>query len=264
MNDIGAYLLVDVKTGKFYVGSSQNVTKRIERHLRELKAGEHHCSNLQDIWDKNQFLEEYVYPTETREEAYALEQELLNKHDGSDLLLNIGRSVKGGDNLTNNPRREEIIAKMRESIIERYSSMSLQERKIFGSKGEKNGMWGKAHTAEAREKISKANLGNKHRLGLPLSDEHKKLLSEMASQRTGEKNPFFGMNHSDETKKRISETKKLQGLKPTNSRQVLIEGVIYESVTEAGRQLGIAPALLVHRLQSTKEKYSSYQYLLNA
>lgn len=260
MNDIGAYLLVDVKTGKFYVGSSQDVEKRIKQHLSDLRAKRHHCSNLQDIWDKNQFLEEYVYPTETREEAYALEQELLDKHKGSDLLLNIGLSVVGGDNLTNNPRREEIIAKMQE----RRCSMSPQERKIFGSIGEKNGMWGKTHTTEAREKISKANLGNKHRVGHALSDEHKKLLSEVASQRTGEKNPFFGKVHSDETKKRISETKKLQGLKPMNTRQVLVNGVIYESVTEAGRQLGIAPALLVHRLQSTKEKYSGYQYLLNA
>lgn len=62
--------------------------------------------------------------------------------------------------------------------------------------GEKNGMWGREHSNEARKKISDANRGrpNPHLIALNLS-------------RTGQ-------SRSEETKRKISETKKQRSVKP--------------------------------------------------
>jgi hypothetical protein len=80
--------------------------------------------------------------------------------------------------------------------------MSEEERKrrsILYS-GENAPMYGKKHTQEALDKMSKAHKG------IPLSEEHKKALS-LASRgkRSGENNGFYGKNHSDETREKISE-----------------------------------------------------------
>ena len=41
--------------------------------------------------------------------------------------------------------------------------------------------------------------------GKPKTEEHKKKLSELAKQRTGDKNPFYGRHHSEETKAILKE-----------------------------------------------------------
>lgn len=261
---IGTYLLTDVKTGKFYVGSSENIRKRLDRHIRDLNCNEHHCPELQELWWSNKQLRETIFQTETREEAYALEQDILDRYKDSDLLLNIGLGVKDGDNLTRNPRRDEIIELMKLKAQAFMSCLSKQERiQLFGLPGSKNGMWGKTHTQDARNRISKAQRSRIHQSGykLNLTDEQRTELSERAKLRIGELNPFHGKSHSDETKKRISETKKAQGLLPPNTRKVVVDGQVFESLTEASRQLGLSPALMLYRLQSDKEKYSSYHYL---
>lgn len=264
MCTIGTYLLTDVKTGKFYVGSSGDIQKRLDRHYRDLNCNEHHCPGLQELWWSNKRLRETIFRTETREEAYALEQDILDRYKDSDLLLNIGLSVKGGDNLTRNPRRDKIIELIKLKAKAFMSCLTKQEKiQLFGRAGSKNGMWGKTHTQDVRNRISEAQRSRVHQSGyqLNLTDEQRAELSERAKLRIGELNPFHGKRHSDETKKRISEAKKAQGLLPPNTRKVEVDGQVFESLTEAGRQLGLSPALMLYRLQSDKEKYSGYRYL---
>ena len=62
--------------------------------------------------------------------------------------------------------------------------------------GEGNAFYGKSHTQECKDKISKKNKGKKR------SEEFKKHLSELNS---GEGNPFYGKIHSEETRLKISQ-----------------------------------------------------------
>jgi len=112
----------------------------------------------------------------------------------------------------------KITARVYENIKQEYSLM--QRERIIG---EKNPMWGKTHTPEAREKIRQKNLGNKltpdqharlvanttGKKKPPLSDEHKAKLSIL---REGEGNGMWGKTHSEETraKQRVKATGRKQ------------------------------------------------------
>lgn len=67
---------------------------------------------------------------------------------------------------------------------------------------------------EHKDKISKALTGRK------LSEETKEKLSEIAKQRTGEKNPFYGKHHSEESKLKMSESKKGKSLTEEHKQKI--------------------------------------------
>lgn len=71
----------------------------------------------------------------------------------------------GGDNITNNPNKAEIIKRMKDGLNKRYQNMSEEKRIQIADcfKAEKNGMYGKTHTAEARERISLAKKGCRYK-----------------------------------------------------------------------------------------------------
>jgi group I intron endonuclease len=262
MEFTGVYTLTNPRTGEFYVGSSKNIKKRCERHTRELILGNHHCSLLQKVWNKNNNLVINTFPTETREEAYVLEQDFFDRYKDSPLLLNIVLQAKGGDTLTRDPNRTQRIEKIKQSVINRMLELTKEEKSLlFGLPGSKNGMWGKTHTEEMRRRFSEMHKGNKYNLGAVFSEEHRRKISVNASKRVGELNGFYGKAHSEETRKRISEAKKANPILPPNTRKVKVDDKVYESLTEASRQLNISPALMVYRINSTKDKYSGYCYL---
>lgn len=75
--------------------------------------------------------------------------------------------------------------------------------------------------------------------------------------RTGMNNSFYGKHHSEETKKKLRE--KRMGKKPSNMKQVMIDNIIYESLAEATRQLGICGATILWRINSKNKKFENYQ-----
>jgi group I intron endonuclease len=261
MQTVGAYVLTYARTGKFYEGSSGQLTKRLARHLRELRQGVHHCQPLQQLWNKDGRLIETIFETDTREQAYELEQDLITRFQTSDQLLNIGLKVIGGDNLTRHPQREQIRAKIKEAVVEKmYSLTALEKKLLFGLPGSRNGMWGKTHSPQTRQLISQAHKGKRYALGHKHTDEFRKQVSERAKLRTGTRNAFYGKKHSDETKKKLSQAALDRQTLPSNSRPVIVNGIEYESLTQASRQLNISPALMVYRLKSSKTKYAGYHY----
>jgi len=74
---------------------------------------------------------------------------------------------------------------------------------------------------------------------------------------SGVNNPFFGKQHSEETKIKLSEKRK--GKKPTNMTQVVIDNIVYESLSEASRQTGIPSPTILWRIKSKNKKYENYQ-----
>jgi group I intron endonuclease len=160
----------------------------------------------------------------------------------------------------------------------------------MNSSGENNGMYGRTHDTVAKdkmsdakkkwwnnlseskreeigEKISEANIG---KTGNVWTEEQKKTHSKWMK----ENNPFEGKNHTDEVKQRISlansgkhkseETKRKlseanKGHKPVNMVKIQIEGVIYESLTDASIKTGINMSTLRNRIRSKNAKYLNYK-----
>jgi hypothetical protein len=94
-----------------------------------------------------------------------------------------------------NDKQEKITLSIRE-----YEFLRENAKDLYGRAGKENGMYGKKHSEESKQKMRKKSLGRK------VSEEtrRKKSLSQI-----GDKNPFYGRTHNKETKKRIAE--KLSG-----------------------------------------------------
>ena len=155
----------------------------------------------------------------------------------------------------------KIIENIRSGVKSWMDTLTDEDRKwLFGLKGEKNGMFGKTHTDEAKAKISRASKGNQNAKGLKWSTESKENLSKsLKGKRKGSDNSFYGKSHSDETKKRISEKRK--GQKPANQKKIKIDKKVYPSATEASRQLGIPTVTIAWRARNEKPAYDNYQYV---
>lgn len=260
MVECGAYILSNRDGTKFYVGSSQDLDKRLKDHFRTLRRGVHHNQNLQRVWNVENELFMKRFITNNREEAFQLEQDMLDYHHDNPGLLNIGKSAYGGDNISRNPRREEIVAAMTETLRQQVSEMSQDERNLRWSRpGDKNGMFGKTHTPQVRALLSSINKGNTYTKGYKLSEAHCRLISERAKLRIGEKNSFYGKTHTVETRRKLSEA--LKGNLPPNAKGIVVNGVSYKSFYEAGRALGISHTVARWRTMSKNPKFANYQFV---
>lgn len=111
MMQSGVYIIRNIISGKFYVGSSAMVHERCEQHFYSLSLGTHHNKHLQAAYVKygeGAFVFEVL---EHCDEAtmYAREQHYLDTLQAVDLGYNIARQVLV-------PPREPISAEAREKI----------------------------------------------------------------------------------------------------------------------------------------------------
>ena len=134
--------------------------------------------------------------------------------------------------------------------------MTPEERKRkYGKNGIKNGMYGKTHTDEVKQKLSEINKNKKGTFtGKTHTKETREKLSNHAKNKTGDKNPFYGKTHTKEAKEKMS--KYHSGKTPVNCRKVKIHDDIYNSLTEAGRTLNVSTATIVYRLKSPNYDYN--------
>lgn len=254
------YFIRFQNTQFFYIGSTANVERRLYIHRLLLAKGKHHNLKMQELWDSGHTTlheSKWEYPTvkEAREaEVLAIRDHVENQH-----LLNVGLGAEGGDNLTRNPNRLEIIEKITQGVRRRYAEWTDEDRSKASerTKGENNPMYGRTHTEEVREKLRDLHTGNTYCVGHKHSGAFRQKHSELAKLRTGEKNPFYGKKHTEEFKRRASELRK--GTLPPNTNEILIDGIRYTSQADAARSLGVSPALITHRIKSNNPKYATYQ-----
>lgn len=270
---IAVYSILNLKTRKFYIGSTQELGRRVRKHLFELRSNKHHCSHLQRAWSKygeDNFKIVTEWIVEDISEARYLEQRFLDDLSLRKMLYNISFSASGGDLLSNHPRKKEIIAKRVATVKEKELALSDEERKIRKKKlsdrvsGDKNPMYKHVYSEETLDKLSKPrpNL-SKALKGRVFSIEHKKKLSENARKRVGEKNPFYGRKHSEEYCRKASERAKEQRKSNPNGDKVVINGIQYVSKSEAARCLGVSVSTILFRLKSDSEKFKDYKILEN-
>lgn len=252
--------LLSTKCNRVYVGSTGELLKRIDRHMNELRLGKHHNANLQEIYNAGTEMSLSTIRCVDRDQAYALEKRFIDDLSGLGIALNIGIGVRGGDNLSLNPRREDILKRMTETLRGTLSAMSPEDKQLkWGKPGKLNPMYGRSHTDEVKERLSKATRGNKYALGAKRSEEHRRRLSKSASERLGTKNPFYGRKHTIETKARISEAR--MGNLPVNTNRISVNGVVYKSQADASRQLKVSGGTITFRLNSKNPKFSEYKVI---
>lgn len=249
----GVYLLRVTSTGHFYIGSAANMPFRRDRHIRELREGRHHNLLLQQLFSKHgeTSLEFTVLHTcESRQEAYRLEAQEMEDRATSALLLNIGKHVRGGDNLTRHPNRLDVISRTGQTLKAQIAQLGQAERKSkFGRRGLSNGMWQREHSPVTRQAQSERSQGNRHAAGRVMPLEQRQRLSELAKVRTGAANGFYGRSHSEDTKEKIRQTKLARGCPPPASRKaVSIDGVAYGSIRQAMASLGLSRYIIKQRL----------------
>src|SRR5690606_31520062 len=108
-----------------------------------------------------------------------------------------------------------------------------------------------------KRKLSEQMKGNQYAKGSKRTSEQRAKLSKIASERTGENNPFYGKSHSEETKNKLSQ--KMKGKLPPNTKKVEIDGKVYPSASKAAKELGVATATITNRVRS--KKFPTYRFL---
>ena len=260
---IGVYKISNLLSDRYYIGYSKNINKRFYVHRCKLKKSCHDNIFLQRAYNldgEDKFIYEIIHRCNTEKEAKEIELQYLTDLSIRDKLYNLNYNNSGGDLMTHHPDKELIREKILKSCAETMSKMSSEERKEkYGKNGEKNGMYGKTHTEEARKIFSEVHKGNTYTKGKKASEETKKKLSEIRKNKnTGEENPFFGKHHTEETKQKIREKNK--GNIPPTAKEIIIDDITYISIAEAGRQLNICTPTILWRLNSKNPKFNNYKY----
>lgn len=160
----GAYILTHVDTGIFYVGSTGDFVSRKGDHYHLLRHDKHHSRILQQVYNDNQNISFQFFPTETREDAYDLEQKLLDDNSRNNRMSNIAINSR---------------------LATKGLYMSPEQKAKISTAG-----LGRKHTEETKQKISEAHIGictdaNREHLrqlaesqsGVPLSAEHRANIS---------------------------------------------------------------------------------------
>lgn len=235
------YMIINTKNNKMYIGSTVDYSKRKRSHLNALLGQYHDNIKLQQAF--NEYGEDYfkfvlLCQTSNEAERYEIEEGIIQAL----------KTYISGYNLSIDGRGKYLL------------SDETREKMRINSLGEKNPFYGKTHT-----------------------DEIKESLSRHASTRTGEKNPFYGRTHTKETLECIAESfntlKESGWVSPQKGvskspeaihnnmmaqparKSISAEGKEYPSISACAKDLEVARATIRNRLKN--EKFPDYFYIIN-
>lgn len=241
---IGIYRIKNLVNNKCYYGSSKQIEKRFTRHRKELKNNIHINCILQRAWDKygeDNFLFEIIEECNINV-LLEREQRYLDLQPD----YNIGISSSGGDNLSKNPNKNNIVKKITESVKRRYDLMTDEEKKEKHSQPmETNPNWKGGTSFKYCE------------CGVKISPINNSCIN--CRDKSGVNNPFFGKQHAEETKKRLSEKRK-GTYNGEQNLPIIIDNMEYRSAGEASKILNIPMVTIRWRVKSKNKKFNNYKY----
>lgn len=121
------------------------------------------------------------------------------------------------------------------------------------------------HAARAGAVLKAANAayvqkhGHGPSKGVKKTASHRAKISQIASTRTGSRNPFYGKKHNLDTVKVISE--KAVGRRCPTLRPFSIDGVRYERLKDAEAATGVKGSTIWHRCGSPNPKFINYSFI---
>jgi group I intron endonuclease len=126
----GIYAIVNIKNGKFYIGSSVHIRSRWSTHKKELTGKKHHCKHLQNAWNKygaDSFafiILEQFEDTATVQDLETTEKKYLDKYfDGGAICYNASRETDRVD-VTDFKIRVRQIDMATKQVIKVHESLS--------------------------------------------------------------------------------------------------------------------------------------------
>jgi len=239
-----AYVLTDVVTGMFYVGSTGNLSARLSSHRSKLNRGVHDNHIFQRSysgWHNIQI--EYVEYS-TLDSARRHEQSLLDFHAGDPLFANIGTGSTG---VWAGGMPEEY----RHHLIEASRRFALQPQNVERVR--------QMNFARPREQVI-ANMAKARAAQGPASEETRRKMSE-AWHRNGGISPETRQKMNEANARRevhFTPTARARQLE-TCQKAIVIEGVSYPSIATAAKILGLGESTIAYRLKS--ENRPDWNYL---
>jgi len=228
----GVYRIRHVPTGRSYVGQAGNIRGRWARHRHGLRAGVHHSTFLQRMWDKygeNEFAFEILLVCRVQDLDFYEQRALdvLKPEFNTAKVAGSTRGVKPSPESIEKNRLAQLGKKRSPETCERIRQAKLgkkatPEHRAAVSRGrmgirpsaettEKNrqAQLGRSASPETRKKISIANSGKKR---TPETIERMRIAAtgRTASEETREKMRVAqtGRKHSEETRRQMSESAK--------------------------------------------------------
>ena len=169
----GIYCIENMINNKKYIGQSKNINDRWYRHRKELNCGVHDNDYLQKSWIKNgeENFKFYILEVCDIEELDEKENYYINLYNTLD--RNYGYNLKSGGQCHGVKASEYVGNKISESLKRAYSEnedLRQQSRENALKQwsnpevkakisGENNGMYGKHHSEETRQKMSEMKKG---------------------------------------------------------------------------------------------------------
>ena len=213
------YKHVNKVNGKMYIGITQ---KKPEYRWNEGKgySTQGHFANAINKYGWDNFDHIIIAHGLSEKTAKHLEIKLI-AHYNTMNPDNGYNETAGGDGMLGWHHTEASRAKIVESNRNRIISEATRKKQSLSHKGryagEKNPFYGKAHTKETRELISKANKGKSH----PVTEETKAKISATRTGKYGGVNsPWYGREHTEEERAKIGAASKVyQNLPETKARK---------------------------------------------
>lgn len=263
------YKIVNLVNSSFYVGSSNQSSTRFTTHRNRLKRNKHHCAHLQAAWNKYgaaAFVFVIVQELETDEALFTEEQKWLDEHVDKDYCYN---HSKHADAPWRGIAREKQPNFKRPKTEKERAAISATLKEFYAEAPENHPRYGKAHTDEARAKISEnrkgKNAGADHyKFGQHLSDEVKakisaaqlgkpkapRVLTEEGRRKiqeaaaAGNYSNWTGKKHTEESREKMS--RRVIAVDPSGQETE------YSSITKMREELNMTPPTVTRALQSGK------------
>ena len=215
----GAYALVHDSSQKAYVGSTENIYARVNKHKNDLLNNRHKNRNLQAAFNSDPSFTLFVQKTDTVEEATAKEQKLLDTLLPEGRLLNISPNAevpcKGIKKTEEQRKLQSEITKKQFSSEDARKKQSEAAKKQWEKPGYRENLKPVSQTPEVLAKFSES-LTNRWK-----NEEYRTFMAEVRTV------------------------------------GVVVDGVQYPSVEEASIALNKTKASIWYQVNSKRDKHAN-------